>query len=758
MKKIPSDIKKEIEKLVKEINEHNYRYYVLDAPVISDEEYDRMFRRLKELEEKHHYVLPDSPTQRVGAPPSEKFAKIKHDEPMLSLANAQTYGDVEDFDRQVRNIKGKISSLTDNSISDKDKDWPEDQQWDKHSWNDFVLIIKSKSQQKNKKEKAYSIDHSDGKTIYLKSLSGTAINLKGDGFKKEDSYVIKYANDVEYTVEPKYDGLAIELTYRNGVFDHASTRGDGYEGEDVTSNIKTIKSIPIKISDVDIIPEQIDVRGEVYMNIEEFEKINNELEQKNEPLFANPRNAAAGAVRQLDSSVTSSRRLHMVCYGIGAAKGINFRSQKELIFWLNMAHFPVPRNFKVVVGIKDVIGAIEDITNIRYQLPFEIDGVVVKVNDFEFQKKLSSRTRTPRWALAYKFPPQQGTTLVEGIIASVGRTGVITPVAKLKPVKIGGVTVSNSTLHNWAEVDRLNINIGDWAVVERAGEVIPHIVEVKKGPNKKAFERPENCPKCNSRLVRAEGEVAYRCVNINCPAQVIERIIHYASRSAMDIEGLGEKNVKLLYNHGLIKHFVDLYKLTEEDLLKLPRFAEKSAQNLIAAINKSKKTTFARFIVALGILHVGEYAAKLLAKNFKIVDELYGVEKERIMEIKQMGEKLAASISGFFKEYENKITLETLVKKYKFEISNPDYEGAGAKKEKRPLEGLTIVVTGTLSKSRDEIEELIERLGGRAAGSVSKKTSYVLAGADPGSKYEKAKSLGVKILTEDEFNRLIAPS
>ena len=659
MDKIPSTIRLEIEKLVKDINEHNYRYHVLDAPVISDAEYDRMFRRLKELEEKYNYILPDSPTLRVGAPPSEKFAKIKHEEPMLSLDNATSFDDIEDFDRQVKNIKGKISSLTQNSITDKDKDWPENQQWDKNSWADFVVVIKSKSQQKNKKEKTYTIERSSGKTIYLLSASSNdTINVLSDGFKDEDSYVIEYTKDVEYTVEPKYDGLAMELTYRNGLFMHAATRGDGYEGEDVTSNIKTIKSIPLKISGVNTIPDKVDIRGEVYLNIEEFEKINLELEKNNEETpFANPRNAAAGAVRQLDPTITARRRLHMVCYGVGAIKGIVFRSQKELIAWLNTAHFPTPRDFKVIAGVNAVVEQIKCFTELRQQLPFEINGVVVKVNDYEFQKKLSIRTRSPRWAKAYKFSPQKAMTVIDGIIPSVGRTGVITPVAKLRPIKLSGVTVSNATLHNWAEIDRLNINVGDWAVVERAGDVIPHIVEVKKGPNKKTFERPETCPRCDSRLVQVEGEVAYRCVNINCPAQVVERIIHYASRSGMDIEGLGEKNVELLFNQGLIKHFVDLYQLKEEDLLKLPRFAEKSAQNLIAAINRSKKTTLARFLVALGILHVGESVAKLLARNFEKLDDLFNVKREHIMEIKQIGEKIADSISSFFNEKDNLRTL-----------------------------------------------------------------------------------------------------
>jgi len=672
MEKIPSDIKKEIEKLIKEINEHNYRYYVLDAPVISDEEYDRMFRRLKELEEKYDYVLPDSPTGRVGAPPLDKFEKVKHTEPMLSLDNAFSHDEVREFDQRAKRF------------------------------------------------------------------------LKSD-------------EEIEYTVEPKYDGLAMELSYEKGLLVRASTRGDGYEGEDVTTNVRTIKALPLRIEGVDV-PEVIDIRGEVYMDIEEFEKLNKEREKSEEPLFANPRNAAAGSVRQLDSSITEKRRLHMACYGIGAAKGITFQSQTDFIAWLKKAHFPTPFILDRVRGIEKVVESIKNIEGKRPTFPFETDGAVVKVNDFSLQKNLGFKTREPRWAIAYKFPAHQGTTQVEDIIANVGRTGTVTPVAMLKPVRIGGVTVSRSTLHNWDEIERKDIRIGDTVVVERAGDVIPHVVTVikeKRTGAEKKFPPPEHCPVCGSNVVREEGEVAYRCLGLNCEAQVLEKIYHYASRGAMDIEHLGGKNVELLYSQGLIRHFADLYKLRKEQLLELPRYAEKSAQNLIDSIERSKKTTLARFLYALGILHVGEFAAKQLARHFKTIGELYDVTPERIMEIKQMGEKLAESIADFFKEKENQKTLNTLIQKYKLGITNPDYEGDVKKKEKRPLDGLTIVVTGTLSRPRNEIEELIERNGGRAAGSVSKKTSFLLAGEEAGSKLDKAKELGVKIIDEDGLMKMI---
>jgi len=667
--KIPEDKKEEIEKLVKELNYHCYRYYVLDSPVISDEEYDRLYFRLKELEEKYHYILPDSPTLRIGAPPLDKFEKVRHTEPMLSLDNAFSYDEVREFDGRVKRF------------------------------------------------------------------------LKSD-------------QEIEYTVEPKYDGLAIELTYRKGFLYRASTRGDGYEGEDVTQNIRTIKSVPLKIEEVEI-PEDIDIRGEIYMDIDEFDKLNKEREQKGEPLFANPRNAAAGSVRQLDPSITASRKLHLACYGIGAIKGKKFRNQWEFIKWLEKARFPIPAIVKFVNGIDKVIHFIEEIGEERRSFPFETDGSVIKVNDFGLQKLLGVKTREPRWAVAYKFPAHQGTTRIKEILPSVGRTGVITPVAMLEPIRIGGVTVSRSTLHNWDEMKRKDIRVGDTVVVERAGEVIPHVVMVvkeKRTGKEKPFPIPERCPVCGSRVVREEGEVAARCIGLNCPAQVQERIRHFASRGAMDIEGLGEKNVELLYSKRLISHFVDIYKLKKEDLLNLPRFAEKSAQNLIEAIERSKNTTLSRFLYALGIVHVGEYAAKLLSKNFERLEDLYNIQPDRITDIRQMGEKIAQSISDFFNDPENLKTLKTL-KSLGLKISNPDFETK--KKGKLPLDGLTFIITGTLPKPRNEVEDMIESLGGYASSSISKSTDYLIVGEEPGSKLQKAEILGVKKISYDELLKLI---
>jgi DNA ligase (NAD+) len=666
--KIPEDKKKEIEKLVKDLNYHCYRYYVLDSPVISDEEYDRLYFRLKELEEKYHYILPDSPTQRIGAPPLDKFQKVRHAEPMLSLDNAFSYAEVREFDERVKRF-----------------------------------------------------------------------------LKSED--------DIEYTVEPKYDGLAIELTYRDGFLSRASTRGDGYEGEDVTQNIRTIKSVPLKMEDAEP-PREIDIRGEVYMDIDEFEKLNREREENGESAFANPRNAAAGSVRQLDSSITVARKLHLACYGIGFVKGITLKSQKELIDWLNEARFPVPR-MHVARGINEVIDAITKLEARRSSLPFETDGAVIKVNDFDLQQKLGVKTREPRWAIAYKFSAHQGTTKILDIQGSVGRTGVITPFAIFEPVRIGGVSVSRSTLHNWDEIERKDVKIGDTVLVERAGDVIPHLLTVikeKRTGKEKGFPIPEKCPACGSKVVREEGEVAVRCVSLHCPAQIQEKIIHFASRGGMDIEGLGEKNVELLYSRGLIKHFEDIYKLNKSDLLKLPRFAEKSAQNLLEAIERSKNITLAKFLFAIGILHVGEYAAKILAKNFKNLENLYHVKPENIIEIKQMGEKIASSISIFFNDEKNIKTLDTL-KDLGLKLSNPDY--VSGKKESKALEDLTFVITGTLPKPRKEIEDLIASHGGHASSAVSASTDYLLLGDDPGSKLQKAEALGVKTISYDELLRLI---
>jgi DNA ligase (NAD+) len=422
--------------------------------------------------------------------------------------------------------------------------------------------------------------------------------------------------------------------------------------------------------------------------------------------------------------------------------------------WLKEKHFPVP-DVETADTIEEVLNIVEKWENRRNSLPFEIDGTVIKVNDFALQERLGIKTREPRWAIAYKFKAHQGTTRIGEIIPSVGRTGVITPIAMLDPVQIGGVTVSRSTLHNWDEIERKDIRVGDTVVVERAGDVIPHVVTVvkeKRTGKERHFPIPAKCPECGSDVVREEGEVAVRCVGLDCPAQVREKIHHFTSRGAMDIEGLGEKNVELLYQNNLVKTFTDIYRLRKDDLINLPRFAEKSASNLINAIERSKKTTLARFLYALGIWHVGEYVARLIAKNFKTLEDLYHIKAEKLTEIKQMGETIAASVAEFFNDEKNIKTLEKL-KEMGIELTNPDYE-KGTKK-KRALEGLTFVITGTLPVPRAEAEEFIGKNGGHAASSVSKKTDYVVLGENPGSKAEKARELGVKTVSYDELLELV---
>lgn len=666
---IPVAIRKEVDELVRELNDHSYQYYVEDSPVISDAEYDSLYRHLKYLEEKHGYVLPDSPTQRVGAAPSEKFDKIKHTEPMLSLDNAFSHDELREFDKKVKRL------------------------------------------------------------------------LNSD-------------NEIEYTIDPKIDGLAVELTYKNGLLLKASTRGDGYEGEDVTLNIRTIRSVPLKIIGA-LVPDEIDIRGEVYMDINEFEELNRQKEKNGEPLFANPRNAAAGSVRQLDPQVTAFRKLHLACYGIGAVNGLSFKNQTEFTAWMREVRLPVPAKIVGAKGIEEAILAIQEIEEGRDSLPFEIDGAVVKVNDFSLQLQLGVKTREPRWATAYKFKARQGTTRVKEIHGSVGRTGVITPYAVFDPVRIGGVTVSRSTLHNWDEVERKDIRIGDTVVVERAGDVIPRVVMVikeKRTGQEKVVPLPDKCPACGSEVVREEGEVAVKCMSLHCPVQVQEKIVHFTSRGGLDIEGLGEKNVKLLLSRGLIRRFEDIYRISKEDLLKLPRFAEKSAQNMIDAIEKSKHATLARFLFSIGILHVGEYAAKLLAKNFRNLEDLYHVKKESILEIKQAGEKIASSVAAFFNDQKN-IDLLNSIKKLGVELSNPDY--TDKIKGNLPFSGMTFVITGSLPKSREGVKNLIENNGGHAASAVSAKTDYLVAGEDAGSKLDKANRLGVKTISYEKLLDMI---
>ena len=663
------DYKKRIQELRDLIHYHNYRYYVLDDPEISDAEYDRLMRELMELEKEHpELITPDSPTQRVGAPPLEAFETVEHAIPMLSLDNAFDDTEMIEFDQRVK-----------------------------------------------------------------KGLNTTA--------------------DIEYVCEPKLDGLAVELVYVDGIFTIGSTRGDGYTGENVTQNLKTIKSIPLKLLNPNgKIPERLEVRGEVIMGIKEFEELNREREENGEPPFANPRNAAAGSLRQLDSSITASRPLDIYCYGIGQVVGVSFKTHLESLEALKKYGFKVNPHIRKCLGIQEVLKYHEEMLELREKLPYEIDGIVVKVNDFSFQERLGVRTRSPRWAIAYKFPARQEVTQIVDIIAQVGRTGVLTPVAIMKPVNVGGVEVSRATLHNQDEIDRKDVRIGDWVVVQRAGDVIPEVVKVIKSRRtgqEKPYRLPDKCPVCGSKTVRLEGEVAVRCINIACPAQVKERIYHFASKRAMDIDGLGEKLIDQLVDKGLVKDVSDIYFLTKEQLAGLERMADKSAENILAAIEASKKRSLDRLLYALGIRFVGEHIARVLVKAFGSLENLAKATEEDLMQINEIGPQVAQSVVDFFSREENWRIIERL-KQAGVQVE-PVKE-----QQSNILEGKTFVFTGALkSFTRDEAERIVEELGGRAASSVSRKTDYVVAGESPGSKLDRARALGVTVIDEEEFKKMI---
>ncbi|MFQ5823161.1 MAG: NAD-dependent DNA ligase LigA, partial [bacterium] len=528
---------KKIEELREQLNYHNYRYYVLDDPEISDAEYDRLLRELQDLEKEFpELVTVDSPTQRVGAPPLEAFQTVSHTIPMLSLDNAFGDGEVREFDAR------------------------------------------------------------------LKRLLGTT-------------------EDIEYVVEPKIDGVAVELVYENRIFTVGSTRGDGYVGEDITQNLKTIKSIPMRLISREVpVPEIIEVRGEVYYSTSGFVKLNKERAAKGEPTFANPRNAAAGTLRQLDSNITAQRPLDIFVHSMGEVSGQNFSTHFEALTTFKKWGFRINPLITLCRGIESVIEQCSKIVEIREALDYEIDGAVIKVNSMELQARAGIRTRSPRWAVALKFEAKQETTQILNIVAQVGRTGALTPVAIMKPVKIAGVEISRATLHNQDEIDRKDVRIGDWVVVQRAGDVIPEVVKVntsKRTGQEKKYQLPDKCPVCGSHVVRLAGEAAHRCQNLSCPAQLKEGIRHFASKGAMDIEGLGEKLVDQLVDNGLVNNVADLYTLTKEHLADLERMAEKSAQNIIDALESSKDVDLARFLYALGIRFVGEHVARVLAQEFK---------------------------------------------------------------------------------------------------------------------------------------------
>jgi DNA ligase (NAD+) len=561
-------------------------------------------------------------------------------------------------------------------------------------------------------------------------------------------------DNISYVAEPKLDGLAVNLIYENGLFTKGATRGDGNTGEDVTQNLKTISSLPLKMKHIshNPIPAFIEIRGEVYIEKEPFRKLNLRRIEDGEEPFANPRNAAAGSLRQLDSKITARRPLNIFLYNVGEINGINFSSHSEVLKTLKNWGFPVNPHIENKADIHECLQYFENIAVKREKLPYEIDGVVLKVNDLSLQKILGNVSRSPRWALACKFPAAQATTIVKNIDVQVGRMGTLTPVAIMEPINVGGVMVSRATLHNEDEVLKKDVRVDDTVIIQRAGDVIPEVVRVvfeKRPDGTIPFKMPTKCPKCDSKIVRYEGEVAHRCVNISCPAQLKEHIRHFASRGAMDIEGLGEKVSAQLFDAKLIADPADLYFLNKEQLVALDRQAEKSAQNLIEAIRKSKNPLLDKFIYALGIRHVGERTAKLLAARFGSMENLIAAKQEDLTAINEIGPEIAASIVEFFHEHKN------------IDVMNK-FSKAGVKPQKKEidnntlLQGKSFVFTGSMeSMGRNEAKTLVENLGGSIHSSVTKKTTYVVAGSEPGSKLDKAKSSGVKIISEKEFLKLI---
>jgi len=560
---------------------------------------------------------------------------------------------------------------------------------------------------------------------------------------------------IEYIAEHKFDGLSISLQYSGGKLVRGVTRGDGTTGEDVTPNVKTIRSIPLQMDGAVLkkakLPPDFEVRGEVLMTRKAFEELNRQQELSGGKIFVNARNSAAGAVRVLDPSITAARRLDLFAYYLFVDGKVPFAKHSESLAALKQLRFRASDDWKLCNGIDAVVAYCDDWDAKREKLPYEIDGVVIKVNSTAIQNELGFTSKAPRWAIAFKYPARQETTVVNDIIVQVGRTGALTPVAMLEPVQVGGVTVSRSTLHNMDEVEWLGVQIGDTVLIERAGEVIPHVLKVvKEGKNRKPFRMPKHCPECGSTIHHVEGEVAYRCVNAACPAKRKESILHYASRHAMNIDGLGDKIVDQLVDKGLVKDAADLYSLKEDDVAALERMAEKSAQNLLEEIEGSKKNSLARLIYALGMFSVGERTGQLLAEHFSSLEELAAAKEEQLEVVHEVGPKIAASIVEFFSEPANR----QLIKRLHKAGVHPTAEKREVKSQK--LAGKSFVFTGGLAnRSREEAGELVQQHGGKVSGSVSKKTDYVVVGTDPGSKYDKAKELGVAILTETEYEKLL---
>jgi len=559
---------------------------------------------------------------------------------------------------------------------------------------------------------------------------------------------------VEFVAEPKIDGLAVELVYENGIFVSGSTRGDGVNGEDITQNLKTIRSIPLQLrSGKHPIPSLLEVRGEVYMDLNDFERLNEQQLAKGKPVFANPRNSAAGSLRQLDSRITATRPLNIFCYSLGSSEGISFKTHLEFLNILPRWGFRVNPLIQLCKTQDDMIGYYRSIETKRNTISYDIDGVVFKVNSIEQQQVLGIKSRSPRWAIAGKFKAKQEITRILDIEAGVGRTGAITPVAHLQPVRIGGVTVSNATLHNQDEIDRKDIRVGDWVIVQRAGEVIPQVVKVvteRRNGSEKPYSIPDDCPACGSHIIRPEGEAKHRCQNMNCPAQIKGRIQHFVSKRALNIDGLGDRLIEQMVDSGLIHSIADIYFLKKDDLAALERMADKSAQNVIDAIENSKNTTLARFIYALGIRNVGEHMGKVLEREFKELETLIAADYERLETVEGIGPIVARAIRDFFDEENN---LQTVNRLLEGGVGIAQSE-TGTQDER--FAGKTFVFTGTLTQfTRDEAKEMVEKLGGKASSSVSNKTDYVVVGENPGSKAAKAKELGVTIISEEEFLELV---
>ncbi len=660
-------LKKRVEKLREEIEYHNYRYYVLDQPEISDAQYDRLMKELEKIEKEYPELrTPNSPTQRVGAPPLDEFEIVRHSIPMLSLANAFEESEARDFDKRVKKFLGSSS-------------------------------------------------------------------------------------DIDYVAEPKLDGLAVELVYERGQFIVGSTRGDGVNGENITQNLRTIKTIPLQLIRKEIpVPERLEVRGEVIMQLDRFKALNRKREEIGEPLFANPRNAAAGSVRQLDSKITAERPLEIYCYGLGEVRGRTFKTHWEILQTFPKWGLRTNPNIQRCQNIDEVLEYYHEMNEKRETLPYEIDGIVIKVDRLDLQTRLGEIARSPRWALAFKFQPKQETTKILDIVVQVGRTGALTPVAVMEPVKVGGVEVSRATLHNQDEIDKKDVRIGDTVIIQRAGDVIPEVVQVitsKRTGSEKKFKMPSKCPVCGAEVAREEA--IHRCIGLDCPAQLKGRIKHFASKRAMDIDGLGVKLIDQLVEKGLVKDVADIYYIKKEELIALERMAEKSAQNIIDAIEESKTKPLSKFLYALGIRHVGETTAEDLARYFSRLDDFFNLSEEDLMEVEGIGPEVAASVHQFFRDKKNKESIDRL-KKAGVKVIEPKA------KEKGKLAGKVFVFTGALQGfGRDEARNLVESLGGTTASSVSKKVDFVVVGEDPGSKFDKAKELGIKTLTEEEFKKMI---